>query len=109
MWLLGNLIQTNQRGFQLDVVCFIHFLYQALEEFYVMVQRESRARFVCQSTSQVFASTFASRPDRVCYGPKQVFEAIEKCAVQTLMAAHLFSDLVVRRLVVAGDVEFPGG
>jgi len=24
-------------------------------------------------------------PDRVCYGPKQVFEAIEKCAVQTLM------------------------
>ena len=27
------------------------------------------------------------RPDRVCYGPKQVFEAIEKCAVQTLMVS----------------------
>mmetsp|Transcript_65535 Transcript_65535/g.154080 ORF Transcript_65535/g.154080 Transcript_65535/m.154080 type:complete len:404 (-) Transcript_65535:20-1231(-) len=37
---------------------------KALEEFYVMVQKE---------------------PDRVCYGPKQVHEAIEKCAVQTLM------------------------
>ncbi|CAK9065185.1 unnamed protein product [Durusdinium trenchii] len=37
---------------------------KALEEFYLMVQKE---------------------PDRVCYGPKQVFEAVEKCAVQTLM------------------------
>eukprot|EP00930_Biecheleria_cincta_P049875 TRINITY_DN35079_c0_g1_i1.p1 TRINITY_DN35079_c0_g1~~TRINITY_DN35079_c0_g1_i1.p1 ORF type:complete len:403 (+),score=108.16 TRINITY_DN35079_c0_g1_i1:46-1254(+) len=37
---------------------------KALEDFYVMVQKE---------------------PDRVCYGPKQVKEAIEKCAVQTLM------------------------
>jgi len=37
---------------------------KALEEFYCMVQKE---------------------PDRVCYGPKQVKEAIEKCAVQTLM------------------------
>ncbi|CAE7942213.1 PELO [Symbiodinium necroappetens] len=37
---------------------------KALEEFYMMVQKE---------------------PDRVCYGPKQVHEAVEKCAVQTLM------------------------
>lgn len=37
---------------------------KALEEFYMMVQKE---------------------PDRVCYGPQQVKEAIEKCAVQTLM------------------------
>jgi len=37
---------------------------KALEEFYKMVQTE---------------------PDRVCYGPKQVKEAIDKCAVQILM------------------------
>lgn len=37
---------------------------KALEEFYMMVQKE---------------------PDRVGYGPKQVKEAIDKCAVQTLM------------------------
>mmetsp|Transcript_68917 Transcript_68917/g.121822 ORF Transcript_68917/g.121822 Transcript_68917/m.121822 type:complete len:405 (+) Transcript_68917:48-1262(+) len=37
---------------------------KALEEFYAMVQKE---------------------PDRVCYGPKQVKEAIDKCAVQILM------------------------
>ena len=108
---------------------------QALEEFYVMVQRESGARlthcrsvhwkrdfFQCLamsiSTTSIhfnplqFLHKFAHvagikklihpvlwslkhfetcwnslRPDRVCYGPKQVFEAIEKCAVQTLMVS----------------------
>lgn len=39
---------------------------KALEEFYQMVKYE---------------------PDRVCYGPLQVREAVEKCAVSTLMVA----------------------
>jgi len=39
---------------------------KALESFYQMVKNE---------------------PDRVCYGPKQVREAVEKCAVSTLMVA----------------------
>jgi len=39
---------------------------KALEDFYQMVKGE---------------------PDRVCYGPKQVKEAVEKCAIGTLMVA----------------------
>lgn len=32
-----------------------------------------------------FYQTVKNEPDRVCYGPKQVKEAIDKCAVSTLM------------------------